>query len=85
MSGIGTEIIDRTANIGDDEALAAAMIFARRKRIGPYAKDPATPDIRQKMIAAMLRAGHSYDVSRKILALSANDILLSCRHSCHSV
>ena len=74
VSGIGTDIIDRTANVGDDDALAAAMIFARRKRIGPYAKDPATPDIRQKMIAALLRAGHSYDVSRKILAISAEDV-----------
>jgi regulatory protein len=75
VSGIGTEIIDRAANVDDDNALAAAMVFARRKRIGPYARDPASPDNRQKMIATLLRAGHSYDVSRKILALTANDIV----------
>jgi regulatory protein len=75
VSGIGTEIIDRTANVDDDNALAAAMVFARRKRIGPYARDPESPDNRQKMIATLLRAGHSYDVSRKILALTANDIV----------
>jgi regulatory protein len=74
VSGIGTDIIDRTADVDDNEAMAAAMIFARRKRIGPYAKAPASPDNRQKMIAVLLRAGHSYDVSRKILALTANDI-----------
>lgn len=74
VSGIGTDIIDRTTNVDDDDAFAVAMIFAKRKRIGPYAKDPTSPDIRQKMIASLLRAGHSYDVSRKILALSANDI-----------
>jgi regulatory protein len=74
VSGIGTEIVDRTANVGDDAALAAAMVFARRKRIGPYAREAVTPDNRQKMIAALLRAGHSYDVSRKILAFTANDI-----------
>lgn len=74
VSGIGTDIIDRAANVDDEGAFAAAMIFAKRKRIGPYARDPATPDIRQKMIAALLRAGHSYEVSRKILALTANDI-----------
>jgi regulatory protein len=74
VSGIGTDIIDRTADVDDDEALAAAMIFARRKRIGPYARHSETQDNRQKMIAALLRAGHSYEVSRKILALTANDI-----------
>jgi regulatory protein len=74
VSGIGTDIIDRTANVDDENALAAAMVFARRKRIGPYARDPETQDNRQKMIAALLRAGHSYEVSRKILALTANDI-----------
>ena len=76
VSGIGTEIIDEVANIDDDGAFAAALIFARRKRIGPYAKELISPDIRQKMIAAFLRAGHSYDISRKILALTANDILV---------
>jgi regulatory protein len=74
VSGIGTDIIDRTANVDDEDAMAAAMVFARRKRIGPYARDPETQDNRQKMIAALLRAGHSYEVSRKILALTANDI-----------
>jgi regulatory protein len=74
VSGIGTDIIDRAAAVDDENALAAAMVFARRKRIGPYAKEPITQDNRQKMIAALLRAGHSYDVSRKILALTANDI-----------
>jgi regulatory protein len=74
VSGIGTEIIDRTANVDDDDALAAAMVFARRKRIGPYAREATSPDNRQKMIAALLRAGHSYDVSRKVLALTANDV-----------
>jgi regulatory protein len=73
-SGIGTDIIDRTADLNEEDAFAAAVLFAKRKRIGPYAKDASSPVIRQKMIAALLRAGHSYEVSRKILALTANDI-----------
>jgi regulatory protein len=74
VSGIESEIIDRMVNVDADEALSAALVFARRKRIGPYAREAISPDNRQKMIAALLRAGHSYDVSRKILSLSANDI-----------
>ena len=73
VSGIGTDIIDHAATLDDEVALTAALVFARRKRIGPYSRDDITPVIRQKMIAAMLRAGHSYDVSRKILAMTAND------------
>lgn len=74
VSGIGTEIIDQAADVDEENALAAALVFARRKRIGPYAKEAASPLIRQKMMAALLRAGHSYDISCKILTLTANDI-----------
>ncbi|MEK6638960.1 MAG: RecX family transcriptional regulator [Pseudomonadota bacterium] len=73
-SRIGTDIIDRATQVDDENAFAAAMVFARRKRIGPYTKEEKSPDIRQKMIARLLRAGHSYDIARKILALEASDI-----------
>jgi regulatory protein len=51
-------------------ALATAIDFARRKRIGPFAREPAVDDQprRQKALAAMLRAGHSLDVARQVLA-----------------
>jgi regulatory protein len=75
VSGIGTDIIDQATDIDPENILAAALVFARRKRIGPYAKNAISPDIRQKMIASMLRAGHSYAVSQKILGMTANDIL----------
>jgi regulatory protein len=74
VSGIGTNIIDRMADVDEDQAFAAAMLFARRKHIGPYAKEAISPVIRQKMIATLLRAGHSYSISRRVVALSANDI-----------
>ncbi len=44
--------------------LEAADIYARRRRIGPYSPHSSTPDARQRAIAALLRAGHSYsDIS----------------------
>ncbi len=46
-------------------AWAAADIFARRRRIGPYAQERvADPKVREKQLAAFLRAGHSMDVAR---------------------
>ena len=41
----------------------AADIFARRKRIGPYAGEIADPKLRERQLAAFLRAGHRMDVA----------------------
>jgi regulatory protein len=46
---------------------AAAITFARRKRIGPFAQCVADPDLRRKQTAQMLRAGHDFDIVRKLV------------------
>jgi regulatory protein len=52
------------------EAAAAALRFAQRRRIGPFAAAPETdPGKREKALAAMIRAGHGYTLARSILAL----------------
>lgn len=43
---------------------AAAEAFAKRKRIGPFAREPAERDVREKQIAAFLRAGHDFATAR---------------------
>lgn len=43
----------------------AAERFARRKRIGPYAIQPPDPALRQKWVAAFLRAGHDFAMARR--------------------
>ena len=45
----------------------AALAYARRKRIGPFAAEPPGPELRQKQFAAMVRAGHPFDRVRAIL------------------
>jgi regulatory protein len=45
----------------------SAMAFARRKRIGPFAQQKPDRDQRQRLLAAMLRAGHSPQISRIIV------------------
>lgn len=47
-----------------ESALAAADSYARRRRFGPYAAGPVDPDTRRKHFAAMVRAGHDYDLAR---------------------
>jgi len=55
----------------DTEAVAAALRFAERRRIGPFAqtfsKDPVE---REKALAAMVRAGHGFGLSKLILGLT---------------
>ena len=54
------------------EAVAAAVRFARRRRIGPFAaSEPKDPKERDKALAAMIRAGHSFEISRALIGLPA--------------
>jgi regulatory protein len=73
-AGIAPDL--RAAARGSEtERRHAALAFARRKRLWPYAAerclDPAT---RQKHMAAFLRAGHGLDHTRRVMdALSLED------------
>lgn len=51
------------------EAVDSALRFARRRRIGPYAAAKPDRAARDKAIAAMLRAGHGFGLSRAIVDL----------------
>jgi regulatory protein len=54
----------------DTEAVAAALRFAQRRRIGPFAPAPLSdPKQREKALAAMIRAGHSFALAREIVRL----------------
>jgi regulatory protein len=52
----------------ESEALDAALRFARRRRIGPFAATLADRDDRRRALAAMLRAGHDLEIARRIVA-----------------
>jgi regulatory protein len=53
----------------EDEAaeLAAALIFARRRRVGPFARDEGEPPDRTRILMAFARAGFSGAVARRAL------------------
>lgn len=54
----------------DAEAVSAALRFARRRRVGPFADSvPDDPRHKEKALAAMIRAGHAFELSRRILSL----------------
>ena len=54
----------------DAQALESALRFAERRRIGPFAQSAPDPRQKEKAIAAMIRAGHSFGLSRAIASLA---------------
>jgi regulatory protein len=58
-----------------ESSFAAAENFARRKRLGPFANDPAPPEKRQKQLQAFLRAGHGFDVARRFVNAQPGEVL----------
>jgi regulatory protein len=53
----------------DSEAVDAALRFAQRRRLGPFAAEAPDPRGREKWIAAMVRAGHGFALARAIAAM----------------
>ncbi len=48
--------------------LASACALARRRRLGPYREKSKRQDMRDKDLAALSRAGFSFEVARRVLA-----------------
>ncbi|MCW1383850.1 RecX family transcriptional regulator [Novosphingobium sp. KCTC 2891] len=51
------------------ERRAAALVLARKRRFGPFGRDGACHDpvMREKQVAAMLRAGHPLATARRLV------------------
>ncbi len=68
-AGIGAEDAEAVAPAIEAGARDAAIAFARRRRIGPFAAVEPDRAGREKALGAMLRAGHPLDLSRLIVRL----------------
>ena len=60
------EDIREDSSASEAEARQAALVFVRRRRFGPFG-DAVDPKTREKHVAAMIRAGHSFDAARALL------------------
>lgn len=68
-AGIGEEDGQEARALAETDAVEAALRFARKRRIGPFAAAPFDRDARQRALAAMVRAGHSFALANAILAI----------------
>ncbi len=51
-------------------ALAAAVRYAQRRRLGPFALQLPDPKGRDRALAGMIRAGHGFDLARRLVELA---------------
>lgn len=59
-AGIDSEVRERIAP-DQAERRRSVLVMARKRRFGPFASEPTDRAMREKQIAAMLRAGHGFD------------------------
>ena len=81
--GYGLRRVDqslRTAGVAEEDAaparqqakgdsVEAALRFAERRRLGPFASQAPDRKSREKALAAMVRAGHGFGLARAIVDL----------------
>jgi regulatory protein len=72
-AGIDGEDAEAVAPVIQADAGASAVAFARRRRIGPFSREAADRPLREKQIAAMIRAGHTLDLARKIVRMEPGE------------
>lgn len=74
-SGIEGEDQSEALAILRENQWQAADNFARKKRIGPYAKDAASRELKQKQLGAFMRAGHDMKIAQKFIQADPDDIM----------
>lgn len=66
-AGIDEQDSEAARELATAEAARAAVRFARRRRIGPFADSRPDRLGREKALGAMVRAGHSFEIARCIV------------------
>ena len=68
LDALGDDLED-----GRDPEMAAAVTLAKRRRLGPYFNGTVADDTREKHLAALARAGFSYDIARRVVDSDDSD------------
>jgi len=77
--GVGADDIAAALAALSDEAaepdLAAAIAYARRRRIGPHRPAAMRDEMRERDLAALARQGFDYDTARRVIDAADADAL----------
>jgi regulatory protein len=73
FAGIEEADAEAVAPLIEDDRIASALAFARRKRIGPHGREVPDRAALEKQVGAMVRAGHSPALAWKIARMAPGD------------
>ncbi|MBR0551108.1 regulatory protein RecX [Stakelama marina] len=73
QAGIEGEDADALTPEIEERAAETAIAFARRRRIGPFGAEEADRATQEKQIAAMVRAGHGFEIARTLVRLAPGE------------
>jgi regulatory protein len=59
----------------DQVAVAAALRFAEKRRLGPFATLSPDRALREKWIVSMVRAGHNFSLARAISLMDVGEVI----------
>jgi len=71
--GVDRDTIRKVLNSDDDSDEDAARTFARRRRLGPFHTSGNRSERRDKDLAAMCRAGFSFEIAKRIIDAEDED------------
>ncbi len=71
-AGVDAEAIDLPPPSAA-ETRAAALAFARRRRLGPFGAEPPDQRGREKQLAALVRAGHDFEAARAMVDAASEE------------
>ena len=74
-AGIGGEVRDEV-RAGEAAQRRAALAMAQKRGFGPFGRSEPDRAVREKQIAAMLRAGHRLDSARELVNASSQEAAL---------
>jgi regulatory protein len=68
-AGIDDDLVRASSASDHDAQFLTALAFARKRRLGPFSVNGSDRAMRQRAFAAMIRAGHDFEIAGKVLAL----------------
>ncbi|TPE59096.1 regulatory protein RecX [Sandaracinobacter neustonicus] len=77
LSAYGIDADTRSTALEGHDPWAAALDFARRKRLGPFGPPINDPKLRNRQMGAFARAGHPHGLANRIVAAQSEEDLES--------
>ena len=75
QAGVADDDSAEAFRTADGEAIASALRYAERRRLGPFATLAGDRIQREKWIASMVRAGHNFSLAREISRMDPGQVI----------